>query len=58
MPFLVYPSNIRDEKFIHESIKGSQIEWIDGAGHEIYVDRASECIAAIEKFINRLHSSK
>lgn len=51
-------ANFRDEKFMHGSIKGSQIAWIDGAGHEIYVDRPAECIAAITKFIDGLHSSK
>lgn len=44
----------RDEKLIHEGIKDSRIEWIDGAGHEIYIDRATECIKAIEDFIRSL----
>jgi pimeloyl-ACP methyl ester carboxylesterase len=47
-------ADFRDEKMIHESIKGSKIEWIDGAGHEIYVDRAPECIKAVEEFIASL----
>ena len=31
------------QRELHEKVAGSKLEVVDGAGHEIYVDRAEEC---------------
>jgi hypothetical protein len=38
-----------------KQIKGSKIVFINGEGHEIYVDRAKECIQEIESFVNSVN---
>jgi pimeloyl-ACP methyl ester carboxylesterase len=42
---------------IHDSIKNSKLVWIDGAGHEINVDKADDCIKAILEFLDSLKRS-
>jgi len=46
--------DVRDEKLIHEGIKGSKLVWIDGPGHEINFEMATECIDALNMFIDSL----
>jgi pimeloyl-ACP methyl ester carboxylesterase len=36
-------------------IKGSKIVFINGEGHEIYVDRAKECIRELDAFIESVN---
>jgi hypothetical protein len=38
--------DIRDEKFIHDGIKGCKLVRIDGPGHEMNFEMASECLDA------------
>lgn len=38
-----------------KQIKGSKIVFIDGAGHEIYVDRAQKCFKELDAFIDSVN---
>jgi pimeloyl-ACP methyl ester carboxylesterase len=52
---LVEFTNIRDQESMARQIKGSKIVFIDGAGHEIYVDKAKECFVELEAFIENVN---
>jgi pimeloyl-ACP methyl ester carboxylesterase len=40
---------------MHKQIKGSKIVFINGAGHEIYVDKAEECYKELDAFIDSVN---
>jgi len=42
------------EKEIHKAIPGSELVVIDGVGHEIYKDKAHECMTALAAFLARV----
>jgi pimeloyl-ACP methyl ester carboxylesterase len=48
-------SNCRDSMLVNREIKGSKLVWVDGEGHEIFVDRADKCVKEIKDFITSLH---
>jgi len=39
---------------MQKGIKGSKIVFINGAGHEIYVDKAQDCFKELDSFIQSL----
>ena len=45
---------------VYREIEGSKLVWIDGEGHEIFIDRADKCVNEIKEFIASLaqNSSK
>lgn len=45
---------LRDQLAMREGIPGARIAVIEGPGHEVYVDRAEECIAALRGFLSSL----
>jgi pimeloyl-ACP methyl ester carboxylesterase len=47
-------TKLEEQKSIQQQIKGSKLVVIEGAGHEIYVDRADECIRELLSFIRQL----
>jgi len=47
-------SDLRDSKLINREIKGSKLVWVDGEGHEIFIDRADKCVKEIKDFITAL----
>ena len=48
-------SDFRSQKWMASQIKGSKLVIIDGLGHEIYVDKARECVKEIDAFIDSLN---
>jgi len=40
---------------MQKGIKGSKLVFINGAGHEIYVDKAQDCFKELDSFIESLH---
>ena len=42
------------QRELHEKVAGSKLEVVDGAGHEIYVDRAEECQEVYLSFLRGL----
>lgn len=52
--------NCRDSMLANREIGGSKLVWIDGEGHEIFIDRADRCVNEIKEFITSLaqNSSK
>lgn len=48
-------SNVSDQESMHEQIKGSKIVFINGAGHEIYVDKAPEVMKEITEWIENFN---
>jgi pimeloyl-ACP methyl ester carboxylesterase len=47
---------LKSQVAIRDGIPGARIAVIDGKGHEIYVDQAEACAAAVLKFIGSLRS--
>ena len=47
-----------DQESMARQIKGSKIVFVNGAGHEIYVDKAAECVKEINEFIDNLNQKK
>jgi len=47
-------SDRSDSMLINREIEGSKLVWIDGEGHEIFVDRADRCVKEIKEFIASL----
>jgi pimeloyl-ACP methyl ester carboxylesterase len=47
-------SPLTEQVMIRDNIAGSRIAVIEGHGHEIYLDRAEECIAALLSFLRSL----
>jgi pimeloyl-ACP methyl ester carboxylesterase len=47
---------LKGQVAMRDAIAGARIAVIDGKGHEIYVDQAEACAAAVLKFINSLSS--
>ena len=45
---------LTEQVMIRDTIPGAKIVVIDGHGHEIYLDRAAECIAALLSFLHSL----
>lgn len=44
-------TSIEEQESIAAALPQSEIVQIDGAGHEIYIDRANECVAALRQFL-------
>jgi len=44
-------TTIAEQDHIAESLWQSELVQIDGEGHEIYIDRARECVAALRNFL-------
>jgi len=44
-------TSIEEQESIAAALLQSEIVQIDGAGHEIYIDRAEECVAALRGFL-------
>jgi pimeloyl-ACP methyl ester carboxylesterase len=42
---------LEDQKRMHQLIRGSRMEIIDGSGHELYFERFNECFAAFRSFL-------
>jgi pimeloyl-ACP methyl ester carboxylesterase len=47
-------TSIEEQESIAASLPQSEIVQIDGAGHEIYIDRANDCVAALRGFLEEL----
>ncbi|KIW25055.1 uncharacterized protein PV07_10727 [Cladophialophora immunda] len=47
-------TRLDEQKAIQQQIQGSKLVVIEGAGHEIYVDKADECIGEFLGFIRKL----
>jgi hypothetical protein len=47
-------TSIAEQERIAASLWQSELVQIDGAGFEIYIDRAKECAAALRGFLNGL----
>ena len=45
-------ATIAEQERIAASLWQSELVEIDGAGHEIYIDRAKECVAALRNFLD------
>ena len=45
-------TTIAEQERIAASLWQSELVQIDGAGHEIYIDRAKECVAALRDFLD------
>jgi pimeloyl-ACP methyl ester carboxylesterase len=43
---------------MHDQIKGSKIVFINGAGHEIYVDKAQEIMKEVNEWIENVNNKK
>jgi pimeloyl-ACP methyl ester carboxylesterase len=48
----------RNQKQMAAGIPGAKAVFVDGVGHEIYVDKADDCIKEINEFIASLHEKK
>ncbi|WP_340318082.1 alpha/beta fold hydrolase [Rhizorhabdus argentea] len=46
-----HTTTLDDQKTIHSLTPGSRMEIIDGKGHEIYFEKADECLAAFTQFL-------
>ena len=44
-------TKVEEQKAIQQRIKGSKIVVVEGAGHEIYVDKAEQCIEELLAFV-------
>jgi pimeloyl-ACP methyl ester carboxylesterase len=44
-------TSIEEQESIAATLWQSEIVQIDGAGHEIYIDRANECVSALRNFL-------
>ena len=44
-------TSIDEQESIAAALPQSELVQIDGAGHEIYIDRANECVAALRQFL-------
>jgi pimeloyl-ACP methyl ester carboxylesterase len=44
-------TRVAEQTAIQQQIEGSKLVIVDGAGHEIYVDKAEQCISEILRFI-------
>jgi len=44
-------TSIEEQESIAAALPQSKIVQVDGAGHEIYIDRANECVAALRQFL-------
>jgi len=46
--------NFSGSKLNNREIKRSKLVWVDGEGHEIFIDQADKCIKEIKDFIGSL----
>ena len=44
-------TSIDEQESIAAELPQSELIQIDGAGHEIYIDRAGDCVAALRGFL-------
>ncbi len=44
-------TSVEEQESIAATLPQSELVQIDGAGHEIYIDRANECVAALRGFL-------
>ena len=44
-------TSIEEQESIAAALPQSELIQIDGAGHEIYIDRAEDCVAALRAFL-------
>jgi pimeloyl-ACP methyl ester carboxylesterase len=44
-------TSIAEQESIASALPQSQLVYVDGAGHEIYIDRAEKCVAALRNFL-------
>jgi pimeloyl-ACP methyl ester carboxylesterase len=44
-------TSVEEQESIAAALPQSEIVQIDGAGHEIYIDRADDCVAALREFL-------
>jgi pimeloyl-ACP methyl ester carboxylesterase len=47
-------TKVEEQRSIQQQIKGSKLVVVEGAGHEIYVDKANDCIRELKSFISQL----
>jgi pimeloyl-ACP methyl ester carboxylesterase len=45
-------TSIEEQDSIAAALPQSEVVQIDGAGHEIYIDRAADCLSALREFLN------
>ncbi|KIY00212.1 uncharacterized protein Z520_03897 [Fonsecaea multimorphosa CBS 102226] len=46
-------TKLEEQKAIQQQIRGSKLVVVEGAGHEIYVDKADECVGEFLDFIQK-----
>jgi hypothetical protein len=46
--------NFDEQEQLHNAVQGSQMELVEGHGHEIYLDQAEQCLRKYNTFLEKL----